>query len=147
MAGGPTRQDTYTVNVQLEDVATGNMLNLGTFDKFAGGAVDSDDNKYYPGGMVPPISLGGRRTVDNVTVSRLYRLARDHDHVQRHINGVGRAQMVVTKQPMDIEGHVYGRPIVYRGTLKRFLAPEVDSEASAAGLFELEMSVEGFPSS
>jgi hypothetical protein len=113
----------------------------------SGGEIDSDDAKYYPGGMAPPVSLGGRKSVGNVTVSRLYRLARDHDAVQVLIDAAGKASMVVTKQPLDVDGNVYGRPIVYKGTLKRVTPPEVDSESSSAAMIELEMTVEGFPSS
>lgn len=145
MTGGPTRSDTYAINVQVENVITGILIDHGVWDKMTGGEVDSDDAKYNEGGMQPPISLGGKKTVGNVTVSRLYRLARDHDVAQVYINGAGKASMVVTKQPLDIDGHTYGKPIVYKGTLKRVGLPEVDSESSNAGLIELEMTVEGFP--
>lgn len=147
MAGGPTRQDTYSINVSIEHPVSGAMINYGVWDKMSGGAVDSNETKYMPGGMAPPISLGGTKTVDNVVVSRLYRLGRDHDVIQQIIDSVGKSQMVVTKQPLDLNGVSYGRPIVYQGTLKRCTPPEVDSEASGAGLVELEMTVEGYPTS
>ena len=140
MAGGPTRQDTYRITVSVAGI------NTGIWDKMTGGDVDSEENKYAPGGMAPHVSLGGRRTVENITVSRLYRLERDHvDLMQRMIDWVGRAQ-VVAKQPLDIEGNGYGSPLVYQGTLKRVSPPEVDSEASDAGLWEIEVTTDGFPS-
>lgn len=147
VAQGPTRQDTYRVTVQVMDLATHQMVNLGTFDKMSGGVVSADSAQYRPGGMEPPVSLGGTRTTSNVIVSRLYRLIRDHDHQQRLINGVGRAKMIVSKQPLDIEGNAdpTHKPFVYRGILERWQSPEVDSESTTAGLLELEMSVEGFP--
>jgi cytochrome P450 len=95
--------------------------------------------------MAPPVSLGGQRTTANVVVSRLYRLARDHDVVQQLLDGVGKSKMIVTKQPLEIEGGAYGKPIVYTGVLDRCTPPEVDSEATGAGLIELEMVVEGYP--
>lgn len=140
-----TRADTYRVNVHVENMRSGNLNNLGVFDKMTGGGLDSDETKYKPGGMVPPVSLGGSKTTDNVVVSRLYRLARDHDIVQMLFNGVGKAKMVITKQPLDADGNVYGKPIVYNGTLKRCTPPEHDSESSAAALIELEMTPEGEP--
>jgi len=146
MAGGPTRSDTYLLNVHVEDVADpGSLINLGTWDKMTGGGQSASSTQYRPGGMAPPVSLGGLVSVANVVVSRLYRLARDHDHVQRLLNGVGKANMVVSKQPLDIDGNVYGKPIVYHGILDRCTPPEVDSEAANAGLIELEMVVEGYP--
>jgi hypothetical protein len=146
MTGGPTRQDTYSVSVHVIPPG-GNPpgRDLGVWDKMTGGQVDSDETRYNPGGMAPPVSLGGRKTVENIVVSRLYRLARDHDIVQDFINWSGRARVIVSKQPLDIEGNVYGRPIVYNGTLKRYSTPDVDSESSAAGMVEIEVTIEGYP--
>lgn len=146
-SGGPTREDTYRVTVQIAHPRTGVMLNYGVFDKMSGGEVDSDETRYYPGGMAPPISLGGRKTVSNVVVSRIYKLGRDHDVYQQLVNSVGKSRGVVIKQPLDIDANVYGRPIVYNCTLKRVKAPDVDSETSGAGLLEMEFTVEGFPTS
>lgn len=131
--------------MHIEDPNTGNMINHGVWDKMSGGAIDSEDNKYHPGGMVEPISLGGRRSVDNVTVTRLYRLSRDHDVVHKLIAAAGKSDGIVSKQPMDIHGNVYGAPVVYRGTLKRVGLPDIDSEGSAAALIELEFVIDGFP--
>ena len=148
MAGGPTRQDTFEVWVRVQDVTHPNkiMLSLGIWDKKTGGQIDSEEYKYPPGGMRPMVSLGGRRTTDNITVSRLYRLVRDHQELLgRLMSGVGRARMEVAQQPLDIEGNTFGRPIVTRGTLKRVTPPDVDSESSDPAMIELEMTVEGDP--
>jgi hypothetical protein len=148
-AQGPTRADTFQVNVQVEDVRHPDriMLNLGTFDKRGGGQLDSEEYRYNPGGMAPAVSLGGRKTTENITVSRLYRIVRDHNTLaQRLFNGVGRARMVVSQQPLDISGDGEGlRSIVWRGTLKRVTLPEHDSESSDPAMMELEMTVEGEP--
>lgn len=145
MAGGPTRVDTYLLNVQVADPITGRMQNLGTFDKMTGGELSASTTQYRPGGMGPPISLGGQRTTANVVVSRLYRLQRDHDIVQMLFNGVGKADMIVIKQPLDLQANAYGKPIVYHGTLERVKTPDPDSEAATAGIIELEMVVDGYP--
>lgn len=145
-AGGPTRSDTYRVNVQVEHPVSGAMINFGTWDKMTGGELSSSSSSYRPGGMGSPVSLGGQKTTANVTVSRLYRLARDHDVISQLLDGVGRVKMTVTKQPLDIEANTYGKPLVWTGTLDRVKTPDVDSESSTAGLIELEMVVEGYPS-
>lgn len=144
--GGPTRDDTYTVTVTVfrPDNPAVAMIK-GVWDKMSGGGIDSEESKYHPGGMSDPISLGGRKTVENVTVQRLYRLGRDHDAMQSLINAVGKSKVTVSKQPMDIDANVYGDPIVYNGTLKRVTPPDVDSEASEGGLIELEITVDGYP--
>jgi len=148
MAGGPTRQDTWKVNVTVEDVGNPNrpMMNLGTWDTKQGGEVDSEEFKFNPGGLGDAVSLGGRKNVGNVTVSRLYRLIRDHqDLSQRMINGVGKARAIVAQQPLDIDGNAFGRPIVYNGTLKRWTPPEHDSQSSDAAMVEMEITIEGQP--
>jgi hypothetical protein len=148
-ADGPTRSDTYRVTVEVQnlEVSERAMLDLGVWDKRGGGAIDSEETRYNPGGMAPAVSLGGRKTVENVTVSRLYRIVRDHSRMtQRMINGVGRAEMIVKQQPMEITGGPSGLPqIVWKGTLKRVTVPEHDSESNDAALIELEMTVEGEP--
>lgn len=143
---GPTRQDTWRITLSLQHPVTGKWNTWGVWDKLSGGAIDSDDSKYYPGGMVDPVSLGGRKTVDNVTLSRLYRLERDQGQINTLIVGAGRSKVKISKQAMDIEGNVYGKPLVYNGRLKRVTPPEVDSEASGAALVEIEVTVDGFPS-
>jgi hypothetical protein len=148
MAIEGTRQDTFKVDVWVEDVSNPNrpMMPLGVFDKKTGGEVDSEEYKYNPGGMAEPVSLGGRRNNGNVTVQRLYRLVRDHANLtQKLFNGAGKASMIIAQGVLDTDGNSFGRPITYRGTLKRVLVPEVDSEGSDAALLELEMTVEGTP--
>jgi hypothetical protein len=135
-----SRADTYDVEVSV------NNINFHTFDKMEGGEIDSAETKYAPGNMGEEESLGGKRTVTNVIVRRLYKLHRDHIESQRYINWAGKAPMVVTKIPLDIDGVPFGTPIVYRGTLKRVKFPDHDSESNDAGLLELEMTVDGLPS-
>src|SRR4051812_6328274 len=104
-----TRQDTFTVIVTL------NGNSLGIWDKKSGGEVDSEENKYYPGGMQPPQDLGGKVTPGNVTCSRLYDRHDDHDKINTLLNAVGKGSMTVSQRPMDVNGNPYGRPIIYRG--------------------------------
>lgn len=138
---GPTRKDTYRISVFVEGMTWTDRV----WDKKSGGAVDSDEVKYNPGGMAPPVSLGGKKTVENITVSRLYRHERDHLIVDDLFNKVGKASMSVQQQPLDINGAPFGNPIIWRGTLKRVTAPEVDSESNEAALIELEMTIDGYP--
>jgi hypothetical protein len=144
---GPTREDTYAISVTVfrPDNSTVPIIK-GIWDKMSGGEIDSEETIYHPGGMEDPVSLGGRKSVGNVTLTRLYRLGRDHDAIQSLINAVGKSKVTISKQPLDIDGNVYGRPIVYNGILKRISPPDTDSEASGAGLIEMEVTVDGFPS-
>jgi hypothetical protein len=114
------------------------MGNLGTWDKFEGGEVDSDEQKYSPGGMAPPVSLGGAVQMGNVTVSRLYVLERDHPVVHTLLSKVGIAQIRVSKQPLDVNKVPYGRPLVYTGKIKTVTPPEHDSTSSDPALIQIE---------
>jgi len=62
----------YQVTVTIDGV------DYGVWDTFSGGEVASEEVKYRPGGMAAQVSLGGSTTVENITVSRLYVLERDH---------------------------------------------------------------------
>lgn len=133
-----SRQDQFNVTVSVK---RGNETrDLGTFDSFDGGEVDSEETKYYPGGMAPQISLGGRRSVGNVTVGRLYDLARDHPLMGWLIAGVGKADVTVTKDSLTVDEESVGDPLVYTGKLKAVTPPGHDSESSDAGTWELEVS-------
>lgn len=135
----PTRQDTFIVRVTL------NGSSLGVWDKKTGGALDSDEVKYYPGGMVPPISLGGKRTTDNVTLQRNYDRKDDHDKINALFAAAGKGKVSIAQKPMDQDGKEYGRSIVYNGTLKRVQIPDVDAESTAAALVEIEVTISGYP--
>jgi hypothetical protein len=132
-----SRVDQYDVSVSI------NGTNTGTWDKMTGGNIDSSETKYRPGAMAPQISLGGTVEVSNITVSRNYVLTRDHPLVPFIKGGVGKASIVVKKQPLDVDGHPFGKPIVYTGKLKQLTLPEPDSEGTAAGMVELEVSTAG----
>lgn len=129
-----SRVDQYNITVSISSTP------LGTFDKLTGGEIDSEETKYKPGGMAQQISLGGSRTVNNVTVSRLFRLDRDLALVPRLKSAVGKESVKVSKQSLDRDGNPYGTPLVYEGVLKQITFPEPDSESSAAAILALEIS-------
>jgi hypothetical protein len=132
-----SRQDQYNVTVTVDGT------DLGTFDKLTGGEIDSEETTYKVGGMGPRISLGGSVNPGNVTVQVLYDLARIHTMVHWLIGRVGKGNATISKQPLDIDGNVYGRAITYPAKLKQVNPPEVDSESSDAALLELEFTVNG----
>lgn len=137
-----SREDQYNVTVTVTRNIAGQVVrkSLGTFDKMSGGEVDSETSTFWPGGMGEQISLGGRRTVGNVTVERLYDLARDHGQIGWLMDGAGTADVTVTKTSLDQDKIAYGRPLVYNGKLKAVTPTEPDSESSDAALFSLEIA-------
>lgn len=129
-----SRQDQYNVTVTVD------TTQLGTFDKMTGGELDSEELKYKPGAMAAEVSLGGSQTVSNLVLSRLYRLDRDLSQVPFLKSRVGKGDVTVAKQSLDVDGNPFGTPIIYRGKLKKLTLPEVNSEGSNAALLELEVS-------
>jgi hypothetical protein len=134
----PTRQDNYDVTVSI--VYGGTTKDLGTFDSFSGGEVDSEETKYYPGAMQEPVSLGGRKSVGNVTVGREYDVTRDHPIMGWLFGGAGKADVTVTKTLMNVDAVAQPAPLVYHGKLKTVTPPDHDSESNDAGVFTLEIS-------
>jgi hypothetical protein len=130
-----TRQDTFEMEVFL------NGNSMGIWDKKTGGELDSEETKYYPGGMADAVSLGGRVTQGNITLQRLYDRVLDHNNMQSWFDQVGRGGVKVHQHAMDIQGNRYGNAVIWAGTLKRVQAPDVDSESSSAALFEIEVTV------
>lgn len=132
-----SREDQYNVTVTIAGLPT------GTWDKLTGGNVTSEETKYRPGGMSPQVSLGGSTSTENITVSRLYKLERDHDRAHWLAGICGKAEAVAVKQPLDVDGNPWGQPIVYSGILQEVHFPDHDSESNDAALLELVISTEG----
>lgn len=130
------RQDQWsnTVNIQ------GRLL--GVWDSLGGGESDSEETKYKPGGMQPEISLGGSRSIGNLTLARLVS-RQDWDFMHEVMNNTGRWKCTVARQPLDADGNPFGRPLVYRGTLKTVTPGDTDSTSSDAQVWEIVVTTEG----
>lgn len=128
-----SRQDQYSVTVTIDGLGA-----LGVFDTFKGGEVDSDEQKYRPGGMADPVSLGGAVTMGNVTIERNYVLDRDHPIIHQLLALTGKATISVAKQPLDVNRVPYGRPLIYKGKIKTVTPPEHDSTSSDPAMLTIE---------
>jgi hypothetical protein len=133
-----SRQDQYNVTVTVDGLG-----NLGTFDKMTGGECDSDEQKYSPGGMAPPVSLGGAVTMGNVVLERLYVLERDSPIIHQLLAAAGIAGITAVKQSLDVNKVPYGRPLVYNGKLKQVAPPDHDSTSSDPAILHLEFVPSG----
>lgn len=131
------RKDMHLVSVAIDNVP------LGTWDVMTGGESDSDELTYKPGGMGPVISLGGSVLIGQVIFSRYFDLQRDNTRIHWLLGRVGKGQVVLVKQPLDVNGHAFGPSLTYKGVLKRVTPPEVDSNATDAAVVECEMTPAG----
>lgn len=132
-----SRQDQYSVTLSV------NGQPFGVWDKMSGGAAESEEVKYRPGAMGKQRSLGGPKSVSNITLSRLYDLTRDHTELPTLMQLAGNADCVVTKQPLSAAGIAEGRPLVYTGKLLNVTPPDHDSESTDPAMIELEISTDG----
>lgn len=132
-----SRSDQYAVSVSIDSV------DLGVWDHMTGGDVQSEENQYRPGGMAPAIALGGIVTLSEMKVNRLYNLSRDHPLVPWLASRVGRGHCTIVKQPLDVDGNVFGRPVVYTGVLRMLNLPDADSKAGDAAIIELTITPSG----
>jgi hypothetical protein len=139
-----SRQSQGITTLALTDPRTGEVRNLGEWDQFGGGGVDSDDNVYRASGG-RRVSLGAQIDPDTVTLGRLYELTRDHADVGWLLAGVGIYRASITKLATDVGYAVVGSPLNYVGTLKRVTPPELDSDSDDPAMIELEFTVEGPP--
>lgn len=127
------REDAYRVTVKLDGA------DRGTWAKCSGGNVSSDDTTVYPGGMEEPLSLGGRRTYEALTVSKPYDPADESALVER----VGKGAVTVIKTPLDRNRAAYGKPVTYTGTLRAVNPPDHNADGSDAAMLEIEVTVTG----
>jgi hypothetical protein len=132
----PTREDTWTVTLNLDGV------DEGIWDKKEGGEADSEELKYPPGGMEDEISMGGRKTYGNVTISRYCDISRDWPKVPGWLAKAGACRGTIGQQPMDIHKNPQGPPLVMSGTLKTVTPPEPDSTGNSEARIEMEFTID-----
>lgn len=130
------RQDQWSNTVTINDRP------MGVWDTLGGGESDSEETKYRPGGMQPAVSLGGSRTIGNLTLARLL-TREDWDFMHEAMNNTGVWRVTVSRQPLDADGNPFGRPLTYRGVLKTVTPGDTDSNSSDAQTWEIVVSTEG----
>lgn len=116
---------------------------FGIFDTWEGGNVTADNTKHRRGGMGVQVAIGGPVTIEDVTISRDYDLARDNRHAHWLSKAVGRARVVATKHYLDADGDGYGSPIVITGVLIGYNEPNSDSDSSDVAMYELVINPDG----
>src|SRR3954453_11530011 len=88
------RQNDITVEVSFD----GEIRKFGTFDTWEGGNVTAENTKHRRGAMGEQIAIGGPVTIEDVTVSRDYDLARDNKNTHWLSDAVGKGRVVATKK-------------------------------------------------
>jgi len=118
----------------------GETRDFGVFDTWEGGNVTSDNTKHRRGALGIQISIGGPKSIDDITITRDYDLARDHQHAHWLSGCVGRARGVFRKQPLDDNSVAYGAPLVLQGVIIGYNHPSHDSDSSDVSMVALVLS-------
>ena len=129
------REDTWLIVFNLGGV------DLGTWDTFSGGETDSEEAVFRPGGMAAPISLGGRQTYGNVTITR---------HHDDWLGGIfkwlrsqcGKARITIGRVPLNAQGLQSGPVEWLGGTIKAVTPPEHDSMGGDPAMVEVECTID-----
>lgn len=129
------REDTWLVVLNVAGV------DCGKWDTFDGGETDSEEAKFRPGGMDQEISLGGRQTLGNVTLSRHH-----DDWLRESVKWLraqcGRARITIGRVPLDTYGVQLGPVEWLGGTIKRCSPPSHDSMGGDASMVEVECTID-----
>jgi hypothetical protein len=132
------REDLYNVTVKI--IGTDGTTQSFTLDTFDGGEAQAKETKYRAGnGTEDEQTLGGANSLSNITVGGLMTYV-IYQQVTWLISQNGKATMYVYKQPLDVNGSPYGKPLVYKGLLQGVNPPKANSQSDAAGIITLTQS-------
>lgn len=121
-----------------------NGKSLGTWDTRSGGEVTAPLTKYRPGGSRTEVIDAARSTAGDVTISRRFDLQRDIPVERAVRSAVGRGRIVITEQPLDIDGVKFGKPIVYIGKVSSVAIDDADSNSDDTRMITI-VAVVGVP--
>jgi hypothetical protein len=136
------KNNQFSVTLQISDPNTNTYSGYGIWDKVSGGGVTSSIRKYQPGGGQKEIVLGGKRTREDLVVTRMCDIDRDWALIETLEQWAGIADAIITIQatrPDFSAGGIKGHPIV--GKLTGVKAPEPDSESDEPGMLALTFTV------
>lgn len=130
---------------QWQNTVTIDGTSYGVWDTMAGGAVGATETKYSPGGMGPQVSLGGKSNVDNLTLGKLLEPNTTEWGRVKHLMATrtGKADVSVSRQPLDIDGNPFGEPLTYTGKLLTVTPGDTDSNSEAAQVWQITVSTHG----
>jgi hypothetical protein len=137
------RQDQWsnTLSVYLN----GQWVQLGVWDTLAGGDVAFGETKYKPGGMKPEKSLGGSKSVNNVTLGRLLDQDDDRDDwtlLRTLMQLDEEPPCIISRQPLDTSKLPFGSPLNYTGKMIAVQPGDTDSNAEGAQVWTTIISTD-----
>jgi hypothetical protein len=133
-----TRQERVTLIVE----GLGMVLDLGVFDTFDGGAKKGETVKHRAGNMGDSEAVGGVSSREDFTVSRRYRLERDHPNRKKLDALVNIGRVTCVRQKLNPDKTAFGDPDTYTGIMSGFVMPNHDSDAVEKAMFSIEVNAD-----
>jgi hypothetical protein len=112
------------------------------FDKFSGGDVSAPVNKHRPGGMGPEITYLSLPTYADIMLTKAYNTQQDNAIIADLHTMCGNTQVIVSVQPLDDSGQVWGSPRQYQGRLIAVKDGGTDSMSNAVRMWDVTIAVE-----
>lgn len=135
------QEQMYEVTVNVTGIG-----DLGIWDTFEGGEVDSEARTYRPGGLKDAVALPAPAATSDVTVSRAYSADKDWDLERQLVESVGRA-IRIGKKPLTFDNSpTSAKPATYSGVLKAVRTPTHDSEGDRVSRLQIVATITGKPS-
>lgn len=119
--------------------------NYGVWDTLAGGDIAFSENKYKKGGMKPEKTLGGTKTVNNVTLGRLLDIedADDWDLLKGLMVLEENTPATISRQPLDADGNPFGKPLGYTGLVLQAMPGDTDANQEGPQVWSVVISTDG----
>ncbi|HEU5046068.1 MAG TPA: hypothetical protein VFT75_18255 [Nocardioidaceae bacterium] len=134
------RQDQWS-NTLSARIGSKNV-DLGVWDTLSGGDVAFSETKYSPGGMQPQKSLGGTKSVNNITLGKLLDVDDQDDWalIRTLMQLTEEADCTVARQPLGTDKRPFGTPLVYTGKMIAVAPGDTDSNAEGAQVWTVTVS-------
>lgn len=127
------RSDMGHISVSVAGVTIDNV----SWDSMEGGDITVDSQNYNPGGMVPAVSLGGKRSRSTLTIERVYSDTLVGAYIALD-NAAGIAAVTASFQTLAADHKTpVGNPITYTGTLGTVTRPKYDSTSSSPQMLQI----------
>lgn len=127
------RSDQGHISVQVAGVTIDSL----SWDSFEGGDLTVESQNYNPGGMVPAVSMGGKRSRSQATIKRVWSDTLIGAYVALD-NAAGIAAVTCSYQALAADRKTpVGSPITYTGTLGNVTRPNYDSMTSTPAQLQI----------
>lgn len=136
------REDLYNVTLTVE---AENKKVVIPIDKMTGGAVQGKSTKHRPSnGLENEMGLGGPKSVSNATLTTL-QSQEIEENLAFLLGFAGRANIILSKQPIDENGKAFGKVLTYEGKLLDVTPSPTDSESEKTANIEFTVSLKSAP--